>query len=233
MPMLIRTPEDIFRAEGKDVYFLHFHDWKEVDTADQTRQEMQDWFAEHLPGTRTELIAPSESSGYLMGGPVSLRVDFSEQALAVFCARWEAPDTGKSLDPRFQCFVMPYAPWFAKHGHYVPTLDKPAHPGPAVWIDTPLGLLTHVLSPQEAEQSPQHPAHYRDLWMHAVKLWPTLQALDADDLTYGRVSASDSEPSGWWVDYCESFRQPLDDARKAEILAWLGLPADTRMFSEF
>jgi len=78
-------------------------------------------------------------------------------------------------------------------------LSKPEHVGPAVWIDTPLGLLTHVLSPQEAEQVKRHPARYRDLWMHAVKLWPSLLALDADALTYGYVYACENEPSGWWV----------------------------------
>eukprot|EP01030_Chromulinospumella_sphaerica_P001838 gene1838-1803_t len=229
MTMLIRSPEDIFRAEGKDVYFLHFHGWQEVDKAEQTRQEMQDWFAQNLPCTRTELIAPSEASGFVMGGPVGLRIDFSEQGLAAFCERWEEPATGKSLDPRFQCFLMPYANWFAKHGHFVPTLNKPEHVGPAVWIDTPLGLLTHVLSPQVAKQTPEHPAHYLDLWMHAVKLWPALQALDADALTYGRVLSSPEEPSGWWVMYSDVYSTSFDAVRKAEVLAWLGLPADTRM----
>ncbi|PVE40987.1 hypothetical protein [Limnohabitans planktonicus] len=233
MTMLIRSPEDIFRAEGKDVYFLHFHGWQEVDKAEQTRQEMQDWFAQNLPCTRTELIAPSEASGFVMGGPVGLRIDFSEQGLAAFCERWEEPATGKSLDPRFQCFLMPYANWFAKHGHFVPTLNKPEHVGPAVWIDTPLGLLTHVLSPQVAKQTPEHPAHYLDLWMHAVKLWPALQALDADALTYGRVLSSPEEPSGWWVMYSDVYSTSFDAVRKAEVLAWLGLPADTRMVSEF
>lgn len=142
--MLIRTPEDIFRAEGKDVYCLHFNQ-DDASQVAQTRSEMLDWLSQHLPGTRTELVGPSEHSGFLMGGPAALRVDFSEQGLAVFCARWENPETGLSLDPRFQCFLMPYADWLAEHGHFVPTLDKPGHVGLAVWIDTPLGVLTHVL----------------------------------------------------------------------------------------
>ena len=233
MPMWIRTPEDIFRAEGKDVYFLHFHDWQDMEKAEQARQEMQDWFAQHLPGTHTEPMASSEDSGFLVGGPVGLRIDFSEQGLAAFSERWEEPATGNSLDPRFQCFLMPYANWFAKHGHFVPSLSKPEHVGPAVWIDTPLGLLTHVLSPQEAEQTPQHPAYYLDLWMHAVKLWPALRALDANELTYGRVLISQDEPSGWWVMYSDVYSESFDAMRKAEVLAWLGLPAETRMVSEF
>lgn len=233
MPMLIRTPEEIFRAEGKDIYFLHFHEWQDIAKTEQVRQEMQDWIAQHLPGTHTEQMAPSENSGYLMGGPVGLRIDFSGQGLAAFCARWEEPATGKSIDPRFQCFVMPYAKWFAKHGHFVPSLSKPEHVGPAVWIDTPLGLLAHVLSPQEAEQTSEHPAHYLDLWMHAVKLWPALEALDANELIHGRVLIRPDEPSGWGVMYSDVYSISFNAVRKAEVLAWLGLPANTRMVSEF
>ena len=232
MPMLIRIPEDIFRAEGKDVYCLHF---KQDDAlqVEKTRSEMQDWLSQHLPGTRTELMGPSENSGFVMGGPVALRVDFSEQGLEAFCARWENPETGESLDPRFQCYLMPYADWLAEHGHFVPTLDKPEHVGPAVWIDTPLGVLTHVLPPEQAAQAAAHPAYYRDLWMHAVKLWPALQALDVHKLVHGRVLFWAHDPSAWWVEYADDFEQPLQDARKREILAWLGLPADTRMVHEF
>jgi len=120
MVMLIRTPEDIFRAEGKDVYYLHFYEWEDCSKTEQIRSEMQDWFAQHLPDTRTELMGPSEHSHFVMGGPVGLRIDFSEQGLKAFCARWEDPETGKSLDPRFQCFLKSYANWFAKHGHFCP-----------------------------------------------------------------------------------------------------------------
>jgi hypothetical protein len=126
MPKLYRTPEDIFRAEGKDVNFLHFNEVDETQLA-QTRREMEDWLAQHLPGTRTEPMRSTESMGFLTGGPVGLRVDFSPQGLLTFCKRWENTATGQSLDPRFQCYLMRYADWFAEHGHFVPSLDKPGH----------------------------------------------------------------------------------------------------------
>ena len=223
MTQLHRTPEDIFRAEGKDVNFLHFNEVDESQVA-QTRREMQDWLALHLPGTHTEPMRSSEIMGFLTGGPVGLRVDFSPKGLLAFCTRWENPATGQSLDPRFQCYLMRYADWFAEHGHFVPSLDKPGHVGTAIWIDTPLGVLTHVLPPPPAEQLRQHPAHHLDLWMHAVKQWPALKALDADTLVHGRVMVSERDPSGWWVVYTDDLTRPLEASRQAQILAWLGLP---------
>lgn len=231
MPMLIRSPEDIFRAEGKDIYVLHFLQ-DDPDEADRTRSEMTDWFGQHLPTSRTEWMAPSEHSGYIVGGPVGLRVDFTDADLAAFCAQWETP-AGKSLDPRFQCYLMPYERWHAKYGHFVPSLDKPTHRGPALWIDTPLGVLTHVVADDPESEVTRHPGHYLDLWMHAVKLWPKLATLDADDLVHGWVYRTKDEAAVWMVVYSDSFRAPLQPERQAEILAWLGFPADAQMVSEY
>ena len=41
---------------------------------------------------------------------------------------------GQSLDPRFPCLLMPYVDWCAKHGHFVPMLNKPEHVGPSVGL---------------------------------------------------------------------------------------------------
>ena len=51
--------------------------------------------------------------------------DFSESDLAAYCARWEN-QKGKSMDSRLQCFLSPYKDWFAKHGNFIPTLERPA-----------------------------------------------------------------------------------------------------------
>ena len=231
MPMLIRTPEDVFRAEGKDIYALHFLQ-EHPDEVELTRKEMADWFSRHLPDSPTEWLAPSEHSGYIVGGPLSLRVEFSDADLSAFCAQWETP-AGKSLDPRFQCYVMPFERWFATYGHFVPTLDKPTDRGVALWIDTPLGLLTHVLPHDPAAELASHPGHYLDLWMHAVKLWPELAGLEADNLVHGWVYRTQSVASGWALVYSDRFDAPLQPDRQAEILAWLGFPADTVMVSEY
>lgn len=81
-------------------------------------QPIQDWLQANVPNSRVEMMSPSESSRWISGYFGALRVDFSESDLATFCARWETPDGG-SVDPRFQCFLMPYKTWYEKQAKYV------------------------------------------------------------------------------------------------------------------
>lgn len=132
MPQLIRTPDEIFRAEpGKTLYYIEFnfpgkmsslHGLKArseapdavepIDPAHPPGQaELLDWFATHWPAVHIELLAPREGSGFVCGGiDGRLRVDFDEAALAGFVERWETAD-GASVDPRWQCFAFPYERW--------------------------------------------------------------------------------------------------------------------------
>ena len=96
-----------------------------------------------------------------------------------------------------------------------------------------MGVLTHVVADDPESDVTSHPGHYLDLWMHAVKLWPKLATLDADDLVHGWVYRTKDEAAGWMVVYSDSFRAPLQPERQAEILAWLGFPADAQMVSEY
>lgn len=41
---------------------------------------------------------------------------------------------GQSLDPSFPRLLRPYAHWCAKHGHFVPMLNKPENVGPSVGL---------------------------------------------------------------------------------------------------
>lgn len=140
-----------------------------------------------------ELLAPSEYSGILEGGINGTTwVDFSPQGLKRFCHTWENDDGG-STDPRFQCYVMPYADWFEGHGRFVPTRDKPLTPGVAVWWYTPEGFIHHTLSEQERlalQDISHHPANERDIWAHLISLWPDMTQYSPRQLTYGGVGAS-------------------------------------------
>jgi len=65
MPMLVRTPEQIFRAEKKDLYVI-------CSNEPHARHGpgllmIQQWITEHLPDTAMELIGPSEYSGMISG----------------------------------------------------------------------------------------------------------------------------------------------------------------------
>ena len=120
MQQLIRTPEQIFREEGKDIYFIRFQ-YENAEgyfaSPDQVelpvRKAMLAWLREHVPNSRVEYLAPSEYSGRLIGYFGDVRVDFSEIDLAAYCARWENMD-GTSIDPRFQCSRLPYDCWVEK-----------------------------------------------------------------------------------------------------------------------
>lgn len=145
MPLLIRTPDEIFRSEpGKDLYyveffypgkvaFLHGMDYSQVGDGvmhsspeehsvnPPGRQELLDWLSATLPFVKVEPLAPREGSGFLAGGIEGrLRIDFDPDSLAIFCARWENEE-GSSLDSRWQCYHFPYETWL--EGRYPRTAE--------------------------------------------------------------------------------------------------------------
>lgn len=231
MIQLIRTPEQIFRAERRDIYSLRFLQEREDDVR-QTRQEMQAWFAKHMPDSRTELLAPSEHSGFIEGGPIELRIAFTDADLQQFCQRWETPD-GDSNDPRFQCYQYAYQSWWNKHGHYQPTLEQPNILGPSVWVETPLGILSHVLP---IEQGNYHPATVRDIWANACEQWPELKTLDLDNLGHGQTLWSE-HVNKWLLLWNAPFHELCEVSDKPErwrkVADWLKLPADAEIGSEY
>jgi hypothetical protein len=232
MPQIIRTPEQIFREEAKDIYFLRFHGDKGRNSP--AWQEMQDWLKENVPQSRVEMLAPSEHSGWVSGYFGDLRVDFSEADLAIFCARWETPK-GKSLDKRFQCYQSLYQSWFKKYGSFVPTNEAPGRLGLTVWWDTPMGLIYHQIGMEDANARDLfcHPADPQDIWIHAIQLWPALAGIDSGELISGRIQPIASGSQEWCVIYNDDPFTPISDARKSEILEWFGLPKGTRIENEW
>lgn len=230
MPYLIRTPEDIFRTEAKDIYLIRFRNYKDKEPA--ASKEIKKWIATNLPGTHVEPLAPSEHSGWITGYFGDLRVDFSQEGLEKFCARWETPE-GKSTDRRFQCYVMPYQEWFEKYGHYVPTNQPPSSIGITVWIDTPIGFIYHQLTEEEAAglEKGLHPAKPRDLWMHAIRQWPELKEVDIDKQTYGEICRYPD--ASWGVIYSDDPINRFTDERKAALREWFKLPVGTEIVNEF
>ncbi len=230
MPQLIRTPEDIFRAERRDVYALHFAE-EDRNTSRATNDEMQRWFAQHMPDSPTEPMAPSEHSGFIEGGPIGLRIAFTDADLQRFCQLWEDAQ-GQSIDPRFQCYQYAYQNWWNKYGHYQPTLAQPQGPGASVWIESPLGTINHVLP---AGQANHHPATVRDLWANACLQWPQLLALELDDLHHGQV-LFDRHRERWMLLWNEPFANaasPHTEEHWRALADWLQLPPETHIGSEY
>jgi hypothetical protein len=104
MPQDIRTPEEIFRAERKDLYIIRFKPEEEMKWLPNPpgRKELLAWFTSNLPSVRIEPLAPSEQSGILSGYDGSIRVDFDQDSLAAYSAHWEDAE-GASVDSRWQC----------------------------------------------------------------------------------------------------------------------------------
>ncbi len=238
MPQLIRTPEQIFREEGKDIYLIRFTTpGDEADTFGSAsedspgREEILAWLKENTPGAHVEPLAPSEKSGFICGYFGDLRVEFSESDLAVFCARWEDAEGG-SLDPRFQCFLWPYSYWFEKAKKYIPTKRRPVKPGLAKWLSTPTGFIYHQFSLKDAAKKKLvlgHPATVEDLWFQAQQLWPELASLNLSELTYGDIRQNSN--GRWRVFYSDDFQNKFSRKRQKALLEWFKLPADTKVFN--
>lgn len=75
MPLRVRTPEQIFREEKKDIFFIEFKavepldlEFNEESLFDENedppgRGEIIAWLEEKLPHCKTEPLGPSENSG--------------------------------------------------------------------------------------------------------------------------------------------------------------------------
>ncbi|MBY0465739.1 MAG: hypothetical protein K2W33_12425 [Burkholderiales bacterium] len=190
MPMLVRTPEEILQAEKKDLYILRSNETERRNAPGLVM--IKEWIKEHLPGTHMELIGPSAYSGMIIGGiGRDIWVNFSPEGLAAFCAHWEKDD--QSLDPRFQCFVYPYAQWYQEHGRFVPTRDKPSRVGITQWWYTPLGFIHHTLSEEDSQGVEFHPADIHDILRSAKSKWPELKGIDFCAMTHGSIYFSNHE----------------------------------------
>ena len=226
MPQIIRTPEDVFREEGKDIYVVSFKD-EDGAAAKQAERDLIAWLKANLPGTPVETLGFSEKSGWISGGVMGLRIDFSEEGLKRFCDRWENAN-GESLDKRFQCFLLQYKTWLEKSRRYMPTRDQPEGPALTLWVDTPLGFIYHQLSAKDTKKlkGKMHPASWRDLFWHAQKLWPELEGVDTDKLTHGNI-CQEEENETWVVWYSDDAFRPFAKSRKVDLRRFFCLPPKT------
>lgn len=233
MPMLVRTPEDILRAQKKDLYIIRSSE-DEPRNAHGLRM-IREWIDQHLPGTHTELIGPSAHSGFIEGGiGRDIWVDFSPEGLARFCAQWEKDNT--SIDPRFQCFVMPYQRWWQEQGRFLPTLERPTGIGPTLWWYTPIGFVHHQLAVEDQtcpETRCHHPSTVEDIWAQAAEKWPELAALDRGALPYGSIW---QHANGTWharvVPPVPWTGRLLVLTTHQNIQDWFGLPPEVEIYDD-
>lgn len=225
----IRTPEDIFRTEKKDVYALRFHQDKPAQK-EQTLAEMQRWFHLNMPQSPTEILGPSEHSNWLEGGPTMLRIDFWQGDLERFLETWETRD-GLTKDPRFQCCLLSYDEWLQEYSGYIPTLERPSSPGVALWIETPLGTISHVDT--TSPRLKHHPTNYETFWMHAREIWAELENSEITDHHYGSVIYSPQRDEYTLLWNAAVGSEPSNqDERWLKIAQWLRLPPSSKIAQE-
>ena len=224
MPMLVRTPEAILREQKKDLYILRSNEAQRRNAPGLLM--VQNWIKLHLPGTHMELLGPSEHSGMIIGGiGRDIWVDFSADGLATFCTRWE--NDNQSIDPRFQCFVYPYAKWYQERGRFVPTGDKPTRLGVTRWWYTPLGFIHHQLSVEDSQGAHVHPASEFDILHAAQAIWPMLNGIDPEDMTHGSIQITNN-PTKQCATYvpATALRNPHWIPSEVDIRDWFGLPPE-------
>lgn len=232
MTTRVRTPEDIFREERRDVYALDFSQSK-VDPATSIKQ-MQLWFAKHMPSSTLELLAPTEQSEWmwLEGRVTSLSVNFAEGDLLKFFKKWLTPK-GRSRDRRFQSVFYSYRHWWEKNRHFIPTLDKPEKAGVCIWIESPIGILSHTL--MDPKQT-QHPSTPKDIWANACEQWPQLRAFKLEQLRHGVVDRIATRPVRWsfiWNAPAQLWEISSNPKGWKKMLQWLCLPPDTSVDSQW
>ncbi|MFC0349244.1 hypothetical protein [Undibacterium danionis] len=236
MPLLIRTPDQIFREEAKDIYFIRFFDINKengfghgIDEQSPASSEFRQWLKTHLPHVKVERMAPSERSGWIEGYFGDIRVDFSDEDLAKFCAHWE-DEKGESNDARLRCFIMGYKAWFAEHGKCIPTRERPTKLRTTTWWDTPIGFIYYQ---SEADHAPAEP---RDVWMHALKLWPELSSLKLDDLlnpdklTHGVIFKAENDK--WMAMFSDAPFSEYHFSRESDLREWFMLPDDAEVYMD-
>lgn len=84
MPSLMRTPEQIFRAERRDIVVIHStEDEYEGPGIAPGLRMIAEWLKNEFPEIKIERISVSEYSGWIVGGDGGgrLRVDFGPDEL--------------------------------------------------------------------------------------------------------------------------------------------------------
>lgn len=134
MPMLIWTISDYFFYKRKDLYAIKFteiegghseDDFIDVPIDLSAREMLLNWFEENLPEVEIQPIYLFLSDSGIISAPYagSISVEFDEQSLAKFMARWE-DENGKSVDSRFQCYCYPLEGYIQHNNGEIPDPTK-------------------------------------------------------------------------------------------------------------
>lgn len=87
------------------------------------REMIWNWFEENLPSTTIFPVAEYFQPGLLSATySGSIGIEFDDGSLAKFVERWE-DGNDKSIDPRFQCYVMSLEQYIKQFGEDILDFD--------------------------------------------------------------------------------------------------------------
>lgn len=115
MPRLIRYPEQVMIELGADLFYVRFKvnfDLVSSDYIPDGFDDLKRWFSENYEPKTWELIGPSAFSGVIEGciGDKYAIYPMSTLEISRFSERWEVDSSGKSIDKRWQAYLMSYDP---------------------------------------------------------------------------------------------------------------------------
>jgi hypothetical protein len=170
--MLVSTPERWFRTRLSDFYQIHLTEGQKDLPA-----ELIAWIGENLQDPKIEILGPSERSGWITGGPRIATLAMSDTEVLKFSQCWEDA-TGKSLDPRWQCYQGRYADWLEQFDRIAVYKGAPPKGTQYRWLLCDAGLYWFQGHYQDADtRYPDLPGEpCIDDWWWACKKFPEIKA---------------------------------------------------------
>jgi len=234
MPQIISTPEEWFRTQGRDLYVI-----KHTKTRGRLSNKkfisdqkiLHAWFEENLPKTQIKIIGPSESSGWIEGGPRFITADFDSAALTIFNEAW-------GVQTPWQIETWSFSDWRKR----IESLNLFSSPGCTVkalrWWDTPRGILllnafTEGICSGGAEDFGEIFLNLRDGWWRLQQLFPEFSEHSANTFPCGIFwpMADKSNQSLMVVEFVwkaawDSNNYAKDVQNKISLLNAIGIPDD-------
>jgi hypothetical protein len=233
MPQIISTPEQWFRTQGCDFFAIGLSEGVKKIPA-----ELKAWFKQYLPHRSLTPIGTSEHSGWITGGPIMYRFVMDENDMKAFCDRWE-DRSGKSLDPRWQCYQCRYQDWLVKFDRIQTMASIPPAGTTCRWLLCNAGVFWLSGSYSKDEGYDCEPCF--DDWWIIRRRFPDLSIEEGEVFLMGYnifqnpgasplVAVEEFEEKDGDIDYAHGFRTaPEKKAINKRIKAALALPKNTKI----
>jgi hypothetical protein len=242
MPQLLTmiTPEKWFRTQGRDLFEIRLAgDIEDLPVKlEKIPAELKEWLARCLPHRPLMLMALSEHLGWA-SGPVMYGIYMDENDLKAWCDRWE-DSSGKSIDPRWQCWQWRHQDWLARFDRIQTSVDAPPADTSCRWLLCDAGLiwLTGRYFKTQGERKIYRPRP--DDWWIVRQRFPDLHIGEGEIFLMGTLFyKSTGETSVIFEKYEEKngdidtvfdmLREDEEETVKKRIQAALALPENTRI----